>query len=47
MRDHVDPDADFGVAPVDVLHLEFWGKTPTTAPGVTTVNTEQLAGMLP
>ena len=45
-RDHADPDADFGVAPVDVLHLEFEGKTPTTAPGVTTVNTEQLAGML-
>jgi adenylate cyclase len=46
MRDHIDPDADFGVAPTDVLHLEFEGKTPTTVPGVTTITTEQLAGML-
>jgi TolB-like protein/Tfp pilus assembly protein PilF len=46
LRDHVDPDADFGVAPEDVLHLELEGKTPTTAPGVTTVATEQLEGML-
>jgi adenylate cyclase len=45
-RDHLDPDADFGVAPDDVLHENLEGKTPTTAPGVTTVNTEQLASML-
>ena len=46
-RDHLDPDADFGVAPDDVLHDDYFeGKTPTTAPGVTTVNTEQLASML-
>ena len=45
-RDHLDPDADFGVAADDVLHETFDGKTPTTAPGVTTVNTEQLASML-
>ena len=45
-RDHLDPDADFGVAPDNVLHEYFEGKTPTTAPGVTTVNTEQLASML-
>jgi tetratricopeptide (TPR) repeat protein len=44
-RDHLDPDADFGVAPDGVLH-EYFDKTPTTAPGVTTVNTEQLASML-
>ena len=46
MRDHVDPDANFGVPPEDVLHLEFAGKTPTTTPGATTVGTEELAGML-
>ncbi len=46
-RDHLDPDADFGVAPDKVLHEDYFeGKTPTTAPGVTTVNTEQLASML-
>ena len=45
-RDHLDPDADFGVVPDDVLHETFDGRTPTTAPGVTTVNTEQLASML-
>jgi rhodanese-related sulfurtransferase len=49
MQDHVDPDADFGVPPDDVLraqNLASWDKTPTTAPGVTTVSTEQLDGML-
>ena len=45
-RDHLDPDADFGVTPDNVLHEYFERKTPTTAPGVTTVNTEQLASML-
>jgi TolB-like protein len=45
-RDHLDPDADFGVTPDDVLHGDFEGKTPTTAPGVTTVGTERLAAML-
>ena len=45
-RDHLDPDADFGVGPDNVLHEDFASKTPTTAPGVTTVNTEQLASML-
>jgi hypothetical protein len=55
MRDHVDPDADFGVPPDDILQpSSFWnerwlyseGKTPTTAPGVTTIGTERLAAML-
>jgi class 3 adenylate cyclase/TolB-like protein len=45
-RDHLDPNADFGVPPDDVLHLYSEGKTPTTAPGVTTIDTEQLASML-
>jgi class 3 adenylate cyclase/TolB-like protein len=46
MRDHVDPDADFGVPPDDVLQLYLEGKTPTTAPGATTIGTERLAAML-
>jgi hypothetical protein len=46
VRDHVDPDADFGVVPDDVLHTEIGTGTPTTAPGVTTLSTAQLAGML-
>ena len=45
-RDHLDPEADFGVPPDEVLHGGFGGKTPMTAPGVTTVSTEQLAAML-
>src|SRR5262249_47435290 len=31
----------------DVLHLELDGKTPTAAPGATTVGTEQVSAMLP
>jgi class 3 adenylate cyclase/TolB-like protein/Tfp pilus assembly protein PilF len=46
IRDHLDPDADFGVASDDILHEYLEGKTPTTARGVTTVSTEQLAVML-
>lgn len=45
-RDHLDPDTDFGVAPDDALHEPWVGRTPTTAPGVTTVNTERLTAML-
>jgi TolB-like protein/DNA-binding winged helix-turn-helix (wHTH) protein len=46
LRDHLDPDADFGVPPDDALHLYLEGQTPTTAPGVTTVTTEKLTTML-
>ena len=45
-RDHLDPEVDFGVAPDNVLHEYLVGKTPTTAPGVTTLSTERLARML-
>ena len=45
-RDHLDPEADFGVSPDNVLHEYMIGKTPTAAPGVTTVSTEQLSEML-
>jgi hypothetical protein len=44
--DHLDPDTDFGVAPDNVLHSYFESRTPRTAPGVTTVDTDQLATML-
>jgi hypothetical protein len=44
--DHLDPDADFGVPADDVLHQDFEYRVPTTAPGVTTISTEQLASML-
>jgi class 3 adenylate cyclase/TolB-like protein len=46
MRDHNDPNADFGSPSDDALHADFEGKTPTAAPGVTTVNTGQLSAML-
>jgi tetratricopeptide (TPR) repeat protein len=45
-RDHLDPKVDFGVSPDDVLHEYLVEETPTTAPGVTTLSTEQLARML-
>jgi len=45
-RDHLDPEVDFGVAQDNVLHENLVGKTPTTAPGVTTLSTVQLARML-
>jgi rhodanese-related sulfurtransferase len=49
VRDHLDPETDFGVPSDDVLHrFDAFSpdKTPTTAPGVTTIDTEQLAAML-
>jgi TolB-like protein len=45
-RDHLDPEVDFRVTSDDVLHEYLVGKTPTAAPGVTTLSTEQLARML-
>jgi rhodanese-related sulfurtransferase len=45
-RDHLNPEVDFRVAADNSLHENLVGKTPTTAPGVTTLSTEQLARML-
>jgi adenylate cyclase len=45
-RDHADEDADFGVAADGVLHSELGGLTPTTAPGVRTIRTKELAAFL-
>jgi tetratricopeptide (TPR) repeat protein len=47
--DHLDPETDFGVPPDDILHRYSRyspDKTPTAAPGVTTVGTKQLLSML-
>jgi tetratricopeptide (TPR) repeat protein len=45
-RDRLDPEADFGVAYDGVLHPYPESGTPKTAPGVTTVGTDQLVAML-
>src|SRR5262249_55353977 len=50
IRDHLDPETDFGISPDDVLHMDrvnhTGSKTPTRAPGVTTMSTDQLAAIL-
>ena len=46
LRDHAEPDADFGVASDNALHEPLEGQTPTTVPGATTVRTKELTGML-
>ena len=42
-RDHADEAADFGAASDNVLHADFAGPTPTTAPGAVTIRTAELA----
>jgi adenylate cyclase len=42
-RDHADEDEDFGVPADAALHGEFAGRTPTEAPGVTTIHTADLS----
>src|SRR5262249_24068750 len=46
LRDHAEPDADFGVASDNLLRERLEGHTPTTALGATTVKTEELAKIL-
>jgi tetratricopeptide (TPR) repeat protein len=46
LRDHVDEDTDFGIAPDDVLHTVYEAPTPMTAPGVQTIRTPDLAVLL-
>jgi adenylate cyclase len=46
IRDHVDEDCDFGTISHDVLHSEYEGRTPTTAPGVHTIRTPDLAALI-
>jgi adenylate cyclase len=45
-RDHADENADFDVASDDTLHEDLAGPTPTTAPGATTVCTDQFERFL-
>ena len=46
LRDHADPDADFGVPADRVLHAEPGGLTPTTLPGAATITTGALRTLL-
>ena len=45
-RDHADEDADFGVVADGVLHAQLAGPTPTTTPGVTTIQTKHLPDLI-
>ena len=42
----MDEDYDFGINSDDVLHSEYEGLTPTTAPGVHTIRTRDLATLI-
>jgi TolB-like protein/DNA-binding winged helix-turn-helix (wHTH) protein len=46
LRDHADEDADFGIAPEAQPHRAIVGYTPTTAPGATTIRTDDLTSLL-
>jgi adenylate cyclase len=46
IRDHVDEDADFGVASDGILHTKFEAATPTTVPGARTIWTAELAALV-
>jgi adenylate cyclase len=46
LRDHADEYADFGVASDAELRQDLAGLTPTTAPGVTTIRTNDLLPVL-
>jgi adenylate cyclase len=46
LRDHVNEDEDFGIVPDSRLRTEFFGKTPLTVPGATTIRTPELAALL-
>jgi adenylate cyclase len=46
IRDHADAEADFGLDSDGVLHFEYEAPTPTTAPGVRTIQTADLATLV-
>jgi len=46
LRDHAEPDADFGAKPGGAIQQRINGRTPTTIPGVTTVNAAELTRLL-
>jgi TolB-like protein/DNA-binding winged helix-turn-helix (wHTH) protein len=47
LRDHADEDAEFDVPPDALLRGEMAGQTPSEAPGVKTIRTAELVGLLP
>jgi adenylate cyclase len=46
LRDHADEEADFGVAPDNVLHTDLVGHTPTAPLVATTIRTGELVNLL-
>jgi TolB-like protein/class 3 adenylate cyclase/tetratricopeptide (TPR) repeat protein len=46
LRDHADEDAENGIAPDNVLHIDYDAATPGTAPGVRTIRTPDLARLI-
>jgi adenylate cyclase len=46
IRDHADEQADANLPPDDVLHADHEAPTPTVAPGVSTIRTQELAVLL-
>jgi tetratricopeptide (TPR) repeat protein len=46
LRDHADEDDDSGLISDNVLHIDYEGATPTTAPGAKTIRTHDLATFL-
>jgi adenylate cyclase len=46
IRDHADEQADANLPPDDVLHAAYEAPTPTVAPGVRTIRTQDLAVLL-
>jgi class 3 adenylate cyclase/TolB-like protein len=46
IRDHADENADFGIAPDNVLHSEYEVPTPTSLPGAKTIGTADLTALI-
>ena len=46
IRDHVDEGVDARIATDEVLHADYEGPTPTTAPGARTILTQDLAPLI-
>jgi PQQ-dependent catabolism-associated CXXCW motif protein len=46
LRDHAEEDADFGLLGTSELHPDLIGRTPTSVPGTTTINTSELVDLL-
>ena len=47
LRDHADQDTEFDVPTDALLRSEIAGQTPSEAPGVKTIRTTELVGLLP